>query len=79
MTQEYDQFLSYIVENHLENVCDLKPIVNGGDIISALGATKGPWMSKATTIVVEWQLLNPDTDKEATLAEIRRRHAELGL
>ncbi|KAJ5257006.1 hypothetical protein N7478_013110 [Penicillium angulare] len=79
VTQEYDQFLSYIVKSQLENVWDLKPIVNGGDIISALGAKKGPWMSKATTMVVEWQLLNPDTDKEAALAEIGRRRAELGL
>ncbi|KAJ5611828.1 hypothetical protein N7528_008933 [Penicillium herquei] len=79
VTKEYDQFLSYIVENDLKDVCDLKPIVNGGDIMAALGAKKGPWMSKATTFVVEWQLLNPNTDKEATLEEIKRRRSELGL
>ncbi|KAJ5737013.1 uncharacterized protein N7483_002138 [Penicillium malachiteum] len=76
---EYDQFLSYIVKNDLKDVGDLKPIVNGGEIMTALGAKKGPWMSRATTFVVEWQLLNPNTDKEATLEEIQRRRSELGL
>lgn len=47
--------------------------------MAALGGKKGPWMSKATQMVLEWQLLNPHTDKEATLAEIERRRTELGL
>jgi hypothetical protein len=45
-----------------------------------LGAKKGPWMSKATSLVVEWQLLHPEiTDKMAVLKEISERRAELGL
>jgi len=77
---EYDQFLAYLVEKDLDNVCELKPIVNGAEIMQHLGAKKGPWMSKATSLVVEWQLLHPEVaDKSVVLEEISARRAEFGL
>ncbi|KAJ5295657.1 hypothetical protein PENANT_c001G07321 [Penicillium antarcticum] len=76
---EYDQFLAYIVENDLEDVCDLRPIVNGDEIMNSLKTKKGPWMSKAVNMALEWQLLHRDVDKEQVLAEIAGRRAELGL
>lgn len=79
MVSEYNDFIAYIVGNDLEGVNSLVPVVNGGEIIQHLGGKKGPWMTKATTMVVEWQLLHPDTDKNATLEEISRRRGELGL
>ncbi|OKP13359.1 CCA tRNA nucleotidyltransferase, mitochondrial [Penicillium subrubescens] len=80
VAQEYDQFLAYVVEKDLDNVCELKPIVNGGEIMQHLGAKKGPWMSRATSLVLEWQLLHPEiTDKSVVLEEISARRAELGL
>lgn len=78
MAHEYDHFLAYIVEKDLEGVCELKPIVNGDEIMKNLGAKKGPWMSKAVNMALEWQLLHPDsTDKEKALEEITGRRAEL--
>lgn len=78
MVREYDQFLAYIVEKDLEDVCDLRPIVNGDEIMKSLGAKKGPWMAKAISMALEWQLLHPDiTDKEKALEEIAYRRAEL--
>ncbi|KAJ5497339.1 TRNA nucleotidyltransferase [Penicillium fimorum] len=78
VVREYDQFLAYIVESDLEGVCDLKPIVNGDEIMKSLGAKKGPWMSKAVNMALEWQLLHPDiTEKEKVLEEITGRRAEL--
>lgn len=48
--------------------------------MQALGADKGRWMSKALTLVLEWQLLHPEIDdKQKALDEIRGRRAELGL
>lgn len=80
VAQEYDQFLAYVVEKDLDSVCELKPIVNGGEIMQHLGAKKGPWMSRATSLVLEWQLLHPEiTDKSVVLEEISARRAELGL
>jgi hypothetical protein len=76
--REYDQFLAYIVESDLEGVCELKPIVNGDEIMKSLGAKNGPWMSKAVNMAMEWQLLHPDiTEKEKVLEEIAGRRAEL--
>ncbi|CAI7632789.1 unnamed protein product [Penicillium glandicola] len=78
VAREYDQFLAYIVKNDLEGVCELKPIVNGDEIMKSLGAKKGPWMSKAVSMALEWQLLHPDsTDKEKALEEIAGRREEL--
>ena len=79
VAREFDGFATYIVENDLVAVCELKPIVNGADIMKSLGAKNGPWMGKATTMVIEWQLLHPDGDRDAALQEISRRRGELGL
>lgn len=79
MAAEYDEFVQWIVSKDLESVCELKPIVNGGDIMKSLGAKNGPWMSKATTMVIEWQLLHPEDDRETMLQVITRRRVELGL
>lgn len=80
MAQEYDQFLAYLVEKGLDSVCELKPIVNGAEIMQHLRAKNGPWMSKATSLVVEWQLLHPEiADKLVVLEEISARRAEFGL
>ncbi|OJJ51248.1 hypothetical protein ASPZODRAFT_55687 [Penicilliopsis zonata CBS 506.65] len=73
---QYDKFLSYIVENNLEDVCDMKPIVNGGEILEALQGRKGPWMARAQDMVVHWQLLHPEiTDKKQALDELIKLRA----
>ncbi|KAF7596728.1 CCA tRNA nucleotidyltransferase, mitochondrial [Aspergillus hancockii] len=78
--EEYDRFLSYIVDNDLATVTDMKPIVNGGEIMQHLGVPKGPWMSKALDMVMKWQLLHPKiTAKEKALDELSDRREELGL
>jgi tRNA nucleotidyltransferase (CCA-adding enzyme) len=80
VAQGYDQFLAYIVKNDLEDVCDLKPIVNGDEIMESLETKKGPWLGKAVNMSLEWQLLHPEiTDKQKALEEIVGRRAELGL
>lgn len=80
MIQEYDAFLAYIAKHDLEGVCEMKPIVNGGEIMKALKASNGPWMSKATSLVVKWQLLHPEiTDKEKALEAVSESREELGL
>ncbi|KAL4939303.1 hypothetical protein BDV06DRAFT_214427 [Aspergillus oleicola] len=76
--QSYNRFLSYIVERGLEDVCELKPIVNGGEIMGAFGGKKGPWLSKALEMVMQWQLLHPDVqDKQKALDDLLSRREEL--
>jgi tRNA nucleotidyltransferase (CCA-adding enzyme) len=77
---EYDKFLSYIQDQDLLEVYTLRPIVKGDEIVKALGAVKGPWMSKATDMVIEYQLRQPESsEKEKVLEELRRRKDELEL
>ncbi|KAL3474006.1 hypothetical protein BJX99DRAFT_248584 [Aspergillus californicus] len=78
VVRTYDKFLSYIVEQDLESVCEVKPIVNGGEVMKAMGAKNGPWMSKALDFVVRWQLLYPEVqDKEKALEDLESRRSEL--
>ncbi|KAL1969757.1 hypothetical protein VTN77DRAFT_8310 [Rasamsonia byssochlamydoides] len=78
--REYDEFLSYVAKENLLEVDSLRPIVNGGEIKNALGASSGPWMSAAMEMVIRWQLLHPEiSDKEKALEELRNRRAELGI
>jgi hypothetical protein len=75
---EYDRFLSYVKEQDLLDVCALRPIVKGSEVMTALGAVQGPWINKAMNMIIQWQLLNPhNLEKEAALEEITRRKAEL--
>lgn len=78
--QEHDAFLAYIKKEDLEEVCEMKPIINGADIMKALKASNGPWMRFATEMVVKWQLLHPEiTEKEKALEAISEKREELGL
>lgn len=80
MIREYDEFLSYIRSKDLLGACELKPIVNGGEIMAGLGATKGPWMSKALEMVIKWQFLHPEiSEKEKALEMLQERKSELGF
>ncbi|KAL4916569.1 hypothetical protein BDW62DRAFT_211833 [Aspergillus aurantiobrunneus] len=81
VVQSYNRFLSYVVEQGLEDICELKPLVNGGEVMGAFsGAKKGPWMSKALGIVIEWQLLHPDIqEKQRALEYLESRREDIDL
>ncbi|KAL3467762.1 hypothetical protein BJX64DRAFT_273776 [Aspergillus heterothallicus] len=71
VVQTYDQFLSYIVEQGLDSVFELRPIVNGDEIKQFLNAKSGRWLSSALELVVQWQLLHPHSqDKQQALEEL---------
>lgn len=80
MVQSYDKFLSYIVEQDLQDVCELKPIVNGGEVMSAIPAKKGPWVSKALELAIQWQLLHPEIqDKQKALEYLESKKGEFAV
>lgn len=77
---DYDKFLSYIKDQGLLEAYELKPIVNGDEIMKALGLSKGPWMGKALDIVIRWQLQHPEiSEKEKALEELKSRRDELEI
>ncbi|KAL4769036.1 hypothetical protein BDW60DRAFT_219210 [Aspergillus nidulans var. acristatus] len=72
VVQSYDQFLSYIVEQDLQDVCELKHIVKGDEIMKAFETKKkGPWVSNALKLVIEWQLLHPGVENKEGVLKLR--------
>lgn len=63
----------------LIDIHHLRPLVNGKEICAGLGVPSGPWMAKALAVVIEWQLLHPESaEKEPVLEEIRNKKNEIG-
>lgn len=68
----YLALLDKIREYQLEDVCDLKRIIDGRALAQALGIKPGPWMKDALDVVVAWQLRNPtSTDPVAVMEAVR--------
>ena len=76
---KYQALLDVIQEQGLLCAAETVPILKGNKIQEAMGVAGGPWLTRATNMVVEWQFDNPDGSKEAALEMIRGRKAELGL
>lgn len=67
----YEQLLSSISNYSLEDVTNLKPLVDGKLLAKALQRKPGPWMSKITPEVFRWQLDNPEGTQEECITHIR--------
>ena len=64
----------------LLDVYQLKPIVDGKDLMSAFNTKGGKWVSAALDCVIEWQLRNPSqTDAASAIAEVKERREELNI
>jgi tRNA nucleotidyltransferase (CCA-adding enzyme) len=78
--RDYDLFLSYLENEKLLDVTELKPIANGNEVSASLGVRRGRWMSTALEMLIKWQLLHPEiTEKDQALEELKNRRAELGV
>lgn len=78
--QRYDALLLHIRQQDLEDAPQKVGIIDGRKIRDALGGAKsGPWMKRATEMVMEWQLDNPEGTREEAAEMIKHRGAELGL
>ena len=78
--QEYDAFLEYMVKQDLKEICEMKPIANGDEIMKHMKVSKGPWMSKVIDAAIKWQLLYPEvTEKEKILEALSSQREELGI
>ncbi|EFR04771.1 tRNA nucleotidyltransferase [Nannizzia gypsea CBS 118893] len=74
---EYLKVLKFLEEQNLLEVNNLKPLVNGRDMIKALNSKAGAWLTTALDIAVEWQIRNPDrTDAAGAIEEAIRRKDE---
>lgn len=75
----YQALLGAIEEQDLLAAAETVPILKGNKIQEAMGVNGGPWLTKATNMVVEWQFDNRGGDEEAALEMIKGRKADLGL
>jgi tRNA nucleotidyltransferase (CCA-adding enzyme) len=77
--ERYQALLDAIERQDLLFAAETVPILKGNKIQEAMGVNGGPWLTKATNMVVEWQFDNPGGSEEAALEMIRGRKADLGL
>ncbi|KAF3483311.1 tRNA nucleotidyltransferase [Arthroderma uncinatum] len=75
---DYLKVLQFLEEQTLLDVTELKPLVNGRDMIAALDSKAGAWLTSALEIAMEWQIRNPDrSDAAGAIEEVIRRKDEL--
>jgi tRNA nucleotidyltransferase (CCA-adding enzyme) len=79
VTERYQSLLNAIEERNLLSAAETVPILKGNKIQKAMGVNGGPWLTKAMSMVVEWQFDNPGGDEEDALEMIKTRKTELGL
>ena len=76
----YCSWLSHLSSLKLLNVDQLKPIVTGHELMTALDNKGGKWVSAALECVIKWQLRNPEqNDAASAIAEVRARKEELNI
>jgi len=60
VVDRYTKFVKFIQQEQLQGAAELKPIINGNDIKSALEISKaGSWLKQALDLVTEWQFAHP--------------------
>lgn len=70
--EKYDAFLATIQRRNLNDVREMKPIIDGKVISKALERKPGPWMRPVTDEVVLWQLDHPEGTAEECLEHVRQ-------
>lgn len=79
VAERFATLMNIIQEQHLLGAAETVPILKGNKLQQAMGAKGGPWLTKATSMVIEWQFDNPDGDEDQALHMMISRKAELEL
>lgn len=72
VVKNYSALLSLIESLSLQDVRDLKPLVDGKVISKALQRKPGPWMRSVVDEVILWQLDHPEGTQETCLEHIKQ-------
>lgn len=74
----YNKLLTYSRNQELDNVAEMKQILNGNEIKNALEVAKaGPWLKDAIDKVAAWQFANPEGTRDDAVAWIKEHKDEL--
>ncbi|EGO02775.1 hypothetical protein SERLA73DRAFT_176148 [Serpula lacrymans var. lacrymans S7.3] len=75
-TEQYNDFVSRVEMLGLDKAVDAKHIVNGQEVVQALGGNKaGPWTGIILARVMEWQLEHPSGSKVDCIAWLQAEQA----
>lgn len=62
--KRYDTFSSQVRDAGLDGVWELKPLLNGNDLVKQLGVKPGPHMKELLDRIMAWQLFNPEKTRD---------------
>jgi len=69
----YNMFVARIEELGLPDTLQTKPILDGREVINALGADRpGAWTGRVMAKILEWQLENPQGTKETCISWLKQ-------
>lgn len=68
---KYANFYDYVYTQQLEDCHNLKPLINGKEMVSFLNMKGGPWLGKINDRAVIWQLGNPQGTREELLEYLK--------
>jgi len=74
---EWSAFLYHIKDLGLLDAYDLRPVIDGKALSSALGLRPGPWMREALDVVMAWQLRDPSAATvEGAIEQVKNYQAQ---
>lgn len=67
LAKQYALFHDYVYHERLQNCHELKPLINGKEMVKLLNMKGGPWLGKLNDRAIVWQLDNPSGTQEELL------------
>ncbi|KAL3658164.1 hypothetical protein V7S43_016794 [Phytophthora oleae] len=67
----YDTFRSQVRDSGLDAVWELKPLLNGNDLVKQLGVKPGPKMKEMLDRILAWQLENPEKTRDECMTHFK--------
>ncbi|CAH0473219.1 unnamed protein product [Peronospora belbahrii] len=69
--KRYTTFTSHFHEAGLDGVWELKPLLNGNDLVKQLGVKPGPQMKEWLDRILAWQLANPEKSRNECMVHFK--------
>ncbi|CCH61474.1 hypothetical protein TBLA_0E04200 [Henningerozyma blattae CBS 6284] len=69
--ENYKDFYNFVFKNSLENSHNLKPLVDGKELLKLFSLKGGPWLGKINDEAIIWQLDHPEANKDDLLDHIK--------
>ncbi|OTB14139.1 hypothetical protein K445DRAFT_319326 [Daldinia sp. EC12] len=78
--RKWQTFLDHLHELDVMEAPSLKRLIDGNQLVKALGVKPGKWLAQALEVCVAWQLRHPEaTDPAGAIEEVKNRRVELGI